>query len=330
MMPSSANTLKMNTLTEREREVMKLVVLGNTSKEIAKQLAISHRTVDVHRGRVMQKTGATSLSELIEMVFSDRDDLAYQLNKSEARFIHFLNALPAIAFIKDKNGNIIFGNHYMEETLGITGWKDKPVETLFSEKVSRKMSLDDLRAMQSGRLVLEEEVPNAMGENRLFQTYKFRIPMKDGADMLGGFALDITEKRQAEIALEWSKQHLAEAQEIAHLGSWSWNIATGENAWSDELYRIFGYEPDTIKPTYDLFIQTLIPDDREKVKMAIAGAIEKDHPYNIYYRIALPDGTLKSIHAKGIVERSRSGKPVRMIGTAHDITERMLAKNIPR
>ncbi|HFD38678.1 MAG TPA: PAS domain S-box protein, partial [Anaerolineae bacterium] len=83
---------------------------------------------------------------------------------------------------------------------------------------------------------------------------------------------------------------LAEAQQIAHLGSWEWNVASGALRWSAEVYRIFGVSPDTFEATYENFLQTVHPDDREKVIRAVELALNEGQPYDIKHRILRPDG----------------------------------------
>ena len=131
------------------------------------------------------------------------------------------------------------------------------------------------------------------------------------------------ERRRSEQELLDSANHLNEAQRIAHIGSWDWDVASGINHWSDEQCRIFGHEPGTISPSYDLFFQALHPEDRTRVREALDAVLDGRAPYSIECRILLPDGTLKYIHCLGEVERDAAGKPVRMAGTVRDITERI-------
>jgi PAS domain S-box-containing protein len=181
---------------------MSYVILGKSSKEIAKHIGISPRTVEVHRLHVMQKTGTSNAIELLEYNLAERNMLENKLLESESRFNYLLNALPAIAFIKDEQGNIIFSNKFFEESLGIQNWQDKHAHELFTPKVATSMTLDDRRAMRAGQLVIEEQVPNAKGEIRIYQTNKFRIPIDNQKTLLGGISVDITDRKNAENALK--------------------------------------------------------------------------------------------------------------------------------
>ena len=133
---------------------------------------------------------------------------------------------------------------------------------------------------------------------------------------------DITPRKQAEESLRQSKQSLAEAQRIAHLGNWEWNIATNELHWSEEVYRIFGLQPKEFGATYEAFLAAVHPADRNMVKKAADESLADPHkPYSIEHRVIRPDGSEGMVHERGEVSFDKSGKPIRMIGTVHDITE---------
>jgi len=118
-----------------------------------------------------------------------------------------------------------------------------------------------------------------------------------------------------------SKASLAEAQRIAHLGNWEWDIQTDKLYWSDEIYRIFGLTPQQVNVTYKEFLNYIHPEDREFVKKSVNEALYGG-PYSIDHRIVLQDGTVRIIHEQGEVAFGESGEPVRMIGTVQDITEK--------
>lgn len=114
---------------------------------------------------------------------------------------------------------------------------------------------------------------------------------------------------------------LAEAQRIAHLGSWDWQVAKDELWWSEEVYNIFGLDPDQFDTTYQAFLEYVHPDDRTRVKKAVTNALRRGMPYSIQHRIILPDNTQRIVHEQGEVYLDSHDKPDRMIGTVQDITE---------
>jgi len=114
---------------------------------------------------------------------------------------------------------------------------------------------------------------------------------------------------------------LTEAHRIAHLGNWEWDILNNTVSWSDEIYRIFGFAPQQFDSTYDSFMQSVHPDDRQSIETAIREALEGS-PYNIDHRILLPDGTVRYVYEQGKITRNEKGQPIKMLGTVQDITER--------
>lgn len=132
----------------------------------------------------------------------------------------------------------------------------------------------------------------------------------------------VIQRKQAEEALRKSEASLAAAQHIAHMGSWERNILTGESHWSDETYRIFGLPPQSLKVSYDTFLNGVHPGDRERVKRLDQEALYQGKPVDLEYRVVRPDGSLRVVHQQGEVVRDQAGRPVRMLGTTQDVTER--------
>ena len=134
---------------------------------------------------------------------------------------------------------------------------------------------------------------------------------------------DITDRLRAEEALNASRLSLAEAQRIAHLGNWVLDLTRNELSWSEEIYRIFEVDPDTFGATYEAFLAMVHPDDRQMVQDAYSAHLESQVPYDIVHRILPPSGGLKFVNEKCETAYNAEGKPLRSIGTVHDITERM-------
>ena len=141
---------------------------------------------------------------------------------------------------------------------------------------------------------------------------------------LVGTIIDITEHRRAEEANRRSEAYLAEAQRLSHTGSFGWRPDTGEIVWSDETYRIFEYDR-SVKPTIDSAVQRIHPEDRadvrEVINRAFAGATDFEHAY----RLLLPDGRVKHVHAKAHVLQDASGKR-EYVGAVTDVTEQRHAE----
>ncbi len=138
---------------------------------------------------------------------------------------------------------------------------------------------------------------------------------------------DVTQRKSEEAQLKESEARLAEAQRIAHLGYWDWDIEQNLLLWSDEVYRIFGLTPRIFEATYEAFLERVHPDDRESLQKAVDESLSHGKPYNIDHRIILPDGSVRVVYEKGEVTFNESGSPIRLIGTVHDITERKRAED---
>ncbi|HEX2769325.1 MAG TPA: ATP-binding protein [Geobacteraceae bacterium] len=130
--------------------------------------------------------------------------------------------------------------------------------------------------------------------------------------------IDISARRQVEEKLCKSERQLAEAQTLAHIGSWEWDSIADEISGSDEFNRVFGL----ILSSYDSFMEVVHPNDREMVNMAVEKTLDRQASYNVHYRIIRPDGITRVIHAQGVAVTDGTGKTIRMIGTAQDVTER--------
>lgn len=132
---------------------------------------------------------------------------------------------------------------------------------------------------------------------------------------------EIGRRRGVEEQLTKFNSSLCDTQEIAHVGSWEWNIVTGELTWSDEIYRIFGLQPRQFGATYDAFLQRVHPKDRVLVASAVNESVNHDTPYEIIHRLVRPSGELRIVSEHGRVYRDAEGKPLRMLGVIHDITQ---------
>lgn len=131
---------------------------------------------------------------------------------------------------------------------------------------------------------------------------------------------------QIENVLRESEANLKEAQRIGHIGSWQWDITTNETLWSEETYRIFGLQYSDLKEQREKSLDLIHPEDRHRVDQALADAVNGVKEYNLDYRIILPDGTIKAIHAHAEVLRDSHGKANSLHGTVQDITDRKRAE----
>src|SRR5467141_2233788 len=133
---------------------------------------------------------------------------------------------------------------------------------------------------------------------------------------------EIAERKSAEEKLRHSEAFLTEGQRISHTGSWSWNVSNGKVTWSEEHFRIFGFDPEKTEPSFQLFLETVHPEDRSFIERSLDQAVRARSGFDIEFRIALADGSIKHVQGVGRPDLSASGEADRYTGTTVDISER--------
>ena len=140
------------------------------------------------------------------------------------------------------------------------------------------------------------------------------------------YCRDISERRRAEEALRESELRLRLAQDAAKAGSWEWDLTTNENIWSDELWKVYGIKPYSVKPSYEVWLQTIHPDDREIASRAVQEAVAKGGELSAEWRVIDQDGTQRWVMSRGRPIFDAGGKPIRYSGIVLDVTERKRAE----
>lgn len=237
---------------------------------------------------------------------------------------------PTSVVITDTKGNIEYVN---PEFCRITGYSAHEAigknPNILKSGVHPQEFYDRIWTAISSGKVWRGDICNRKKNGELFWELLSISPIRDNKGTITNFIsvkVDDTERRKAEEALRKSEAGLAFAQKMAHLGSWEWDIIKNELSWSDEIYRIFSVEPQEFKATYEAFIGYVHPEDRDFVKESVLDALYRGKNYSIDHRIILPTGIIRIVHEHGEVTFDKSGKPARMFGTVHDITERKKAE----
>jgi PAS domain S-box-containing protein len=183
-----------------------------------------------------------------------------------------------------------------------------------------------------------EEAGSWRGEWRLCRKDGAVVPVEatvsrhdlDGRVVYLSLLRDITDRKRTEAVLQRREAQLTEAQRIAHLGSWEWDIAADRLTWSDEQYRIFGQEPQAFLLTPKSGGAGIHPGDVARVWATVRDALSTGEPFRYEARILRPDGEERVVHCRGTVVKDADGQPERMVGTAQDITERKRAERALR
>jgi PAS domain S-box-containing protein len=145
-----------------------------------------------------------------------------------------------------------------------------------------------------------------------------------------GINLDITVCKQAEEALKESEFHLAQAQQMAHLGSWSWDLAQGRLYWSDETYRLYGLQPGECVPRHEDFLGFVHPEDRPQVEKVVREALAHGGPRALDFRIVQRGGEERYVHCEARTVLDPEGHPTKAEGALQDVTERRRAEKVLR
>ena len=137
---------------------------------------------------------------------------------------------------------------------------------------------------------------------------------------------DVTERKRVEDELRHSRARLAEAERIARIGSWEWDITHDHTTWSEGMLRIYGLTPDEFDPSAEGASKRVYPEDRELVRQTLERAIADRSVFTIEYRAIRPDGRVHTLRSHGEVVVDDTGKPIRLVGIVQDITEVKLAQ----
>jgi PAS domain S-box-containing protein len=144
------------------------------------------------------------------------------------------------------------------------------------------------------------------------------------ADRTAELTREIIERRQTEEKLRMSQAQLAQAQQLARLGSWEWDLVHDKVSWSEETPRLYGHFPGDLGFTMEKTLERIHPDDLERVRQALDDALRNRRPFACDHRVVLPDGSERILQSRGEIDVDENGEPVRMLGIVQDITE---AKN---
>ena len=158
--------------------------------------------------------------------------------------------------------------------------------------------------------------------NRRYEVLVEQLKDEDGAATgCIAAAFDITDQYKTQERLARSEALLEQAQRVAHIGSFEWDLASNSVRWSDELHRIYGLEPGQFLGTYEAFLERVHPDDMERTKSAIFTALRNESPVIYEHRIVRADGSERVLHTQGDVVKDKDGRLTGIAGCCWDVTE---------
>jgi PAS domain S-box-containing protein len=246
--------------------------------------------------------------------------------QAERELRQIIDVVPQHIFVLGADGNALYSNKVSFEYLGIDS---EAIQKRSYSGLKRLLHPDDLdRYWQERQKGISGGVPFEMEARLLRKDGQYRWfllrfnPLRDVQGRVAkwyGTATDIEERKQAEDSLRRSEGYLAEAQRINHIGSFGWKVSTGDLFWSEENYRILGYEPGT-KPTMGLVYQRIHPEDIALVQQTQERAARDGKHWDLQVRLLMPDGSVKHIRVRAHATRDDLGN-LEFVGAAADVTE---------
>jgi PAS domain S-box-containing protein len=247
-----------------------------------------------------------------------------RLRASEARLMEAQNLAKVGSWERHIQSDKIY---WSDEIFRILGLTNTPANfpTFLScvhPKDRDKILASNERVRSSSAPVeVEYRIIRPDGEVRFVRSIVHEIRDDQGVPVrITGASQDITEQVQARELLRESEGYLKNAAGLAHVGYWQWDIQANHVSGSEEMYRIFGKPPD-FTPSFDDFVQTVIPQDRERVGRWVRDCLAEKRGGEIEYRIAWPNGDLRTISCVSEVLLGEEGLPTRMFGACQDITD---------
>ena len=243
-----------------------------------------------------------------------------RIEKTEYRFRSTVEGISDGFFILETDKLVVtYFNQAAEKLLGRSADDvlGKPLFEAFPEAKGSVFDIQYHRAFQETRPLSFETF---FGEEPYVNWFDVRVyPVQNGISV---FFQTITDRKNLEANLSLNEKRLANAQQIAQLGSWNWDIVSNKLEWSDETHHIFGLDQEEFEITYDAFLSFVHPEDRLELQLHVDAALKGD-AYDIEHRIIRKDGVERIVHERGVVHFDNANQPTHMEGTVQDVTEQV-------
>ena len=299
------------------------------------EISIVRKDGEVRRLHVFRKEISWDGEKQFQVIYHDitkRKHAEEKLRYERQRFSVLSENAPFGMAMIDKDGGFVYSNPKFKEILGY-----------------------DLSDIPDGKTWFTKAFPDSVYRHTVISTWAedlkgvgpgekrsrvFTVTCKDGTEKIINFIMvqmeigvrimtceDITVSKQAEEALVMSEALLREAQRVAHIGHWELDTSTMTPAWSEEIFHIFGLDPEEGEPSFEAHRKVTRPDGWGILNNAVTTSIAEGIPFDIEFRILRPDKTIRWIHAIGYPKKDNEGRVISVFGTAQDITDRKLVED---
>lgn len=342
-MDSNLKRTSKTPIPEREHQVLELAAAGLTDKEIAASLNISTETVNTYWRRIRQRFGAANRAEVVALAVrersegelenfaKEREQLLFEIAQrkraealaktSEARWLSLLANAPDIISHCTADGVILFTNSdSLNEAPSVgssifdlaTG-QNSPIREVLSQAFRRAVETQEVQSLEMKYVFADKRIG----------WYLVRVAPIVGQNPpeVVLFSTRITEKKEQELALQRSEALYEEAQQIAGIGNWQYDLSTEKIWWSREVYRIFGRSLEFGPPTYAEQMEMVHPEDRGIWDYNVIPAIKNGIPFVFIHRTVLPTGEIRFLQCRGQSTHNDAGEPISIHGTVQDVSE---------
>lgn len=263
--------------------------------------------------------------------FSDVQQKTDELENTSLMLKKVMDTIPVGIFWKDRDSRFLGCNQRFASDLGTT---PEEIIGLNDTQALNEMQIDcshfldpQVIADKQPILGIERETILPNGETKWCRLSKFPLENTNG-EVYGvlGVCENITETKERENELSKANERLKTAQSVAHIGSYEWSLEEDKLYWSDEHFRIFGYEPNSFTPNINSVLKGVFEEDIAALQQSLEQTVSSGEPFDHIFRIKPVDGEIKYIHGRGRAIFDSEGKAVSLIGTAQDETEQVLAE----
>ena len=282
--------------------------------------------------RVLERTmELQTVNEALQDDIRQRQRIEEMLRRSEQRYRTLFDSAGDAIFILTLTGQIEEANRAACERLG------------YSHDELLQMNVADVNAPEQRPHVPARLEKIRHQESNFFETVhqrrdgtlihvevNSRVVEYAGQPAILSIVRDITERKQIEETLRRSEASLAEAQRIAHFGSWTWDLATGKLQCSDEMFRLVGLLPQEVEVTQEVFLKFLHPDEVEGILQEIQHVGANEPSAGLEHRLIRSNGEIRNVYSRVKVYRDEHGHPLRLLGSTQDITDRKQAEQVLR